>query len=543
MSDQTSSRPRRRGGTSAAPPVPGPPELGRRRWLILAVIGVAQLMVVLDATIVNIALPSAQRALGFSTTDRQWIITAYALAFGGLLVVGGRLSDLLGRKRTFIAGLIGFAAASAAGGGRRRARLRYPGRRPGCAGRVRRAADTSALALLVTTFTDPRERGKALGIFTAIAGGGGAIGLILGGVLTEYLSWRWCLYVNVAFAAAALAGAIPLVRNQPRNAGARLDVPGGLLAVSGLIGIVYGFSQAAGDGWASASTVGPIAAGVVLLGAFVLVESRVARPLVPLGIIADRTRGTAYLGALVAGIGLIGTFLLITYYLQGVLGFSPLRAGLAFLPFVTGIIVSANFVSNVGLSRFGPKMVVPAGMILATAAAGLLTGIGVHGGYGSSVAPALVLMGLGLGGVVTSAFSLGPAGARPADAGVAAALVNSSNQVGGSLGAALLNTIAASTAARYLTHSVPRVSLPSATVHGDIVVFTFLAILFAAGAIVTALLYPRREARGGTAVSRVRVRLGRRTRTGGLAPCRASSASRSSAGCELRSCCRPGRNL
>jgi EmrB/QacA subfamily drug resistance transporter len=510
MGDETSSRPRRRGGTSAAPSVPGPsvpgpsvpgpavpaaaasPELGRRRWLILAVIGVAQLMVVLDATIVNIALPSAQRALGFSTTDRQWIITAYALAFGGLLVVGGRLSDLLGRKRTFVAGLIGFAAASAAGGA-------APGFATLVAARAVQGGfgallAPSALALLVTTFTDPRERGKALGIFTAIAGGGGAIGLILGGVLTEYLSWRWCLYVNVAFAAAALAGATPLVRNQPRNAGARLDVPGGLLAASGLIGIVYGFSQAAVDGWASASTVGPIAVGVVLLGAFVLVESRVARPLVPLGIIADRTRGTAYLGALIAGIGLIGTFLLITYYLQGVLGFSPLRAGLAFLPFVAGIIVSANFVSNVGLGRFGPKMVVPAGMILATAAAGLLTGIGVHGGYGSSVAPALVLMGLGLGGVVTSAFSLGPAGARPADAGVAAALVNSSNQVGGSLGAALLNTIAASAAARYLTHNVPHVSLPSATVHGDIVAFTFLAILFAAGAIVTALLYPRRVA-------------------------------------------------
>jgi EmrB/QacA subfamily drug resistance transporter len=454
------------------------------------VIGVAQLMVVLDATIVNIALPSAQRALGFSATDRQWVITGYALAFGGLLIVGGRLSDLLGRKRTFVAGLAGFAVASAAGGA-------APGFAALVAARAVQGAfgallAPSALALLTTTFTDARERGKALGIFTAIAGGGGAIGLILGGVLTEYLSWRWCLYVNVAFAAAALAGAVPLIRNQPRNPGATLDVPGSLLAAGGLAGIVYGLSQAAADGWGSASTIGPVAAGVVLLGTFTAVEHRVAGPLVPLGIITDRTRGTAYLGALIAGIGLIGTFLLITYYLQSVLGFSPLRAGLAFLPFIAGVIVSANFVSNTGLNRFGPKAVVPAGMILAAGAAGLLTSLGTHDGYGTHVAPALVLLGLGTGCIVTPAFSLGPAGARPADAGVAAALVNSSNQVGGSLGAALLNTIAASTAANYLIAGSPRVSPQAAAVHGDVIAFTFLATLFAIGAVATALLYPRR---------------------------------------------------
>jgi hypothetical protein len=251
----------------------------------------------------------------------------------------------------------------------------------------------------------------------------------------------------VAFAAAALAAAVPLITNQPRNPGARLDVPGSLLAAGGLVAIVYGFSEAASSGWGSAWTAGPISAGVVLLAVFILVERRVARPLVPLGIIADRSRGTAYLGAVIGGIGLIGTFLLVTYYLQGVLGFSPLRAGLAFLPFVAGVVVAANFVSNVGLERFGPRVVVPTGMIVAAGAAALLTGLGVHGGYGSRVAPALVLLGLGTGCIVTSAFSLGPAGARPADSGVAAALVNSSNQIGGSLGAALLNTIAASATA------------------------------------------------------------------------------------------------
>src|SRR3984957_4439720 len=364
---------------------------GRRRWLVLAVVGGAQLMVVLDATIVNIALPSAQHALGFSTTERQWVVTAYALAFGGLLIVGGRLSDLLGRKRTFVVGLVGFAVASAAGGA-------APDFAALVAARAVQGAfggllAPSAPALLIPTFPDVRERAKALGIYTAIAGGGGAVGLILGGVLTEYLSWRWCLYVNVAFAVVALAGAVPLIRNQPRNPGARLDVPGSLLAVGGLVGIVYGCSQAAADGWGSASVVGPIVAGVVLLAAFAVVERRVARPLVPLGIIADRTRGPAYLGALIGGIGLIGMFLLITYYLQDVLGFSPLRTGLAFLPFIVAVVAAANFVSNRGLGRFGPKKVVPAGMILAAAGSGLLTGIGTHGSYGPWVAPALVLMG------------------------------------------------------------------------------------------------------------------------------------------------------
>src|ERR1700734_2486834 len=246
-------------GPAPAVPTAAEPEAGRRRWLVLAVVGVAQLMVVLDATIVNIALPSAQRALGFGIADRQGGITAYALAFGSLLIVGGRLSDLLGRKRTFVAGLAGFAIASAAGGAAPSFATLVAAR--AVQGAFGALLAPSALALLLTTFTDARERGRALGIFTAIAGAGGAIGLILGGVLTEYLSWRWCLYVNVVFAAAALAGAIPLISNQRRNRAAALDVPGSLLVASGLVGIVYGFSQAAVDGWSSASTIGPIAAG------------------------------------------------------------------------------------------------------------------------------------------------------------------------------------------------------------------------------------------------------------------------------------------
>jgi EmrB/QacA subfamily drug resistance transporter len=490
--------------SNAAGPGPGGQAQGRdpRRWLILAVIGIAQLMVVLDATIVNIALPSAQQALGFSTADRQWVITAYALAFGGLLLVGGRLGDIFGRKRTFVAGLAGFAIASAAGGAASGfAELVAARAVQGAFGAL---LAPSALALLATTFTDARERGRALGIYTAIAGGGGAIGLLLGGVLTEYLSWRWCLYVNVVFAAVALAGALVFIAGQPRSATARLDVPGSLLAVGGLVAIVFAFSEAARDGWSSPLIVGLLAAGVVLLAAFALVERRVAHPLVPPYILANRTRGAAYLGATISGLGLIGLFLLITYYLQVILGFSPLRAGLAFLPFVAGVVVAANFVSNVGLARLGPKVVVPVGLLLAAAAAAWLTRIGVTGNYGTDVAPALVVVGLGVGCAVTTAFSLGPAGVAPADAGVAAALVNSSNQVGGSLGASLLNTIAATATAGYLAgHAVAHGgaaaahTVAAATVHGDVVAFTVLIALFVAGALVTGLLFPRRVAHPG----------------------------------------------
>ena len=450
----------------------------------------AQLMVVLDATIVNIALPSAQRALGFSTADRQWVITAYALAFGGLLLVGGRLSDLLGRKRTFIAGLAGFAAASAAGGA-------APGFAALLAARAVQGAfgallAPSALALLATTFTDPRERGQALGIFTAIAGGGGAIGLILGGVLTEYLSWRWCLYVNVVFAAAALAGAVPLISDPAAQSRARrLTCPAAC------------WPPAAWPASSTASarprpTAGPARRpsarsrrGVVLLAAFAAVERRVARPLVPLGIIADRIRGTAYLGALIAGIGLIGTFLLVTYYLQGVLGFTPLRAGLAFLPFLGRGHCLANFVSNVGLDRFGPRIVVPVGMILAAGAAGLLTG------SASTAATAPGCAGTGPARArcrLHRDHGLQPRpGRRPPGRRRRGRRPGEQQQPGRRLAGRRPAQHDRRQCRRELPGPARAAGQPAAaTVHGDTIAFTFLVVLFAAGAVITALLYPRR---------------------------------------------------
>lgn len=461
--------------------------VARRRWLVLAVIAIAQLMVVLDVTIVNVALPSVQRDLGFSTADRQWVVTAYALAFGGLLLVGGRLSDILGRRTTFLVGLVGFAAASALGGAAQGFGTLTAAR--AVQGVFAALLAPSALALLVTTFTEPSQRRKALSVYTAIAGAGGAIGLLLGGLLTEYVSWRWCLYVNVAFALAGLIGALALLPHHRRNTSATLDVPGSLLAVTGLVGIVYGLSDASADGWHSPATIAPIAVGAVLLVGFVLVERRVARPLVPLGILTERTRAAAYLGTVVTGLATIGMFLLVTYYLQTIIGFSPLLSGIAFLPFVGGALIGANVASN-NLDRFGPRVVVPVGLLLAAAGAAWLARLDVHSGYGLGVAPALVLVGIGVSAALTTGFSLGPAGAAASDTGVASSLVNSSNQIGGSIGAALLNTLATSGATAYLTthHSTPG-ALAAATLHGNDLAFIALTAVLVVLAVTVGIVH------------------------------------------------------
>lgn len=292
-----------------------------RRWWGLVVIALAQLMVVLDATIVNIALPSAQRDLGMSDGNRQWVITAYTLAFGGLLLLGGRVADLVGRKRTFVIGLVGFAAASALGGAATGSGMLFAAR--ALQGVFAALLAPSALSLLTTTFTDPKERGKAFGIYGALAGSGSAIGFIVGGLLTEYLNWRWCLYVNVPIAVAAVIGALVLLHDRPGHAGARLDVPGVLLGCGGLVAIVYGFSEAQPRGWSDALVLTLLVGGVVLLAAFVWWQSRTPMPLLPLHIVKDRNRAGCFLTMGLAVIGMFGLFLFMTYYLQVVLAYSP----------------------------------------------------------------------------------------------------------------------------------------------------------------------------------------------------------------------------
>jgi EmrB/QacA subfamily drug resistance transporter len=460
-----------------------------RRWWILGVVGLAQLMVVLDATIVNIALPSAQRALGFSNVDRQWVVTAYALAFGGLLLLGGRLSDLFGRRRMLIIGLVGFGAASALGGAATSFAILVIGR--GAQGAFGALLAPAALSTLTVTFTDPADRGKAFGVYGAIAGAGGAVGLLLGGVLTEYLSWRWCLYVNVILAAIAVAGAVRLLVSQPRDPGVRIDWPGTVLAVAGLVAVVYGLSEAATKSWSAPETIVLLVAGVVLLAAFVLVEQRVAHPLLPLRIVLNRFRGGAYLAIGLSAIGVFGVFLFLTYYLQLTLAYSPVKSGVAFLPMIAALVAASTISSRV-LPRVGPRPLLPLGMLIAAGGLAILAAqLGLRTSYLDWILPAQLLLGVGLGVVFGCALNTATYGSGAADAGVASALVNTNQQVGGSIGTALLNTIAASALTSYLvTHGHSSLALADAAVHSYVVAFWVSAGIFAASAVVCALVLP-----------------------------------------------------
>src|SRR5258708_14273586 len=359
-----------------------------RRWLVLVVVAIAQLMVVLDSTVVNIALPSAQRSLGFPNGDRQWVVTAYALAFGSLLLVGGRLGDMFSRKKIFITGLIGFAGSSALGGAAVSFGMLVPARTlQGAFGAILAPA---ALGTLISTFRDPKERGKAFGVFGSVAGGGGAVGLILGGVLTEYRSWRWTLYVILVFAAIAVTGALVYMRGSRPAIRPRMDYAGTLLASSGLFCIVFGFSHAETAGWGASLTVGSLILGVVLLAAFCFAESRVSHPLLPLRVILDRTRGGPYVAVGVGGIAIFGVFLFPTYYLQQVKGYSPVMAGLAFLPMFGCILISSNTSSIVLLPRFGPRTLISTGMILHAGTMGYLTQLTLTSSYAGVLLPALL---------------------------------------------------------------------------------------------------------------------------------------------------------
>jgi EmrB/QacA subfamily drug resistance transporter len=420
-----------------------------KRWLALLVIGVAQLMVVLDASIVNIALPSAQRDLGISDADRQWIVTAYTLAFGGLLLLGGRIADYMGRKRTFVIGLLGFAGASALGGIASTAELLFAAR--ALQGAFGALLAPAALSLITVTFTEPKDRARAFGVFGAIAGGGAAIGLILGGVLTEYASWRWCLGVNVPIAIATALAAIPIVRESKAPGNTRYDVPGAVLVTLGLVSLVYGFTQAAKPdvGWDAPGTLGYLGAAVVLLVAFVAWEARTANPLLPLRVALDRNRGGSFLIFLLVGAGLFAMFLFLTYYFQVNLGYSALRAGFAFLPFSAGIIFAAGFVSQL-MPKVGPKPLMVGGLVMATAGMFYLTQIDAGTTFVSHVLPAELLMSVGMAGVFIPAASTALVGVSSHDAGVASALLNTTQQVGGSLGTALLNTLYASAVTAYL---------------------------------------------------------------------------------------------
>ncbi len=463
-----------------------------RRWAILAILGIAQLMVVLDATIVNIALPSAQKALHFSNDNRQWIVTAYSLAFGSLLLLGGKISDLFGRKWTFITGLSGFALASAIGGAAQSFVMLATARAfQGAFGALLAPA---ALSLLTTTFTETSERNKAFGIFGAIAGSGASVGLLLGGVLTEYLNWRFSMYVNSLFAVVAISGAVTLLHNQAPATKPRIDIPGVATVSLGLFALVYGFNHAETTSWGNGLTLGVLAAGVVLLAAFAAIERRVSSPLLPLRVVLDRNRGAAYISMGLAAIAMFGVFLFLTYYLQVNRGYSPVTTGLAFLPMTLVVMVTAIVATTRLRSRVGPRPLVVAGMGLGSAAMMMLRGIGMDSSYAGDILPALVVMGAGLGLVFSTVMNNATLGVKPADAGVASATVNAAQQIGASLGTALLSTLAASAATSFAAGHRPTPALMAqAAIHGYTTAFTVSAGVFAAAAILAGLLFTRTQ--------------------------------------------------
>src|SRR4051812_34038015 len=446
-----------------------PTEADPRRWLALVVIAVAQLIVVLDASIVNIALPSAQHALHISDANRQWVVTAYALAFGGLLLLGGRIADFIGRKRAFIIGLLGFGVASAIGGLAQNQGELFSAR--ALQGAFAALMAPAALSLITVTFNEPRERAKAFGVYGGISGGGAALGLILGGVLTEYASWRWTLLVNTPIAIATALAAVVLVRESRAEGKPRYDIPGVITSTLGLVALVYGFTKANEDGWSAGITILLLIAAVTLLAAFVLIERTTAEPLLPTRVFTERNRAGAFLVALLIGLALFGMFLFLVYYMQGTLHYSAVKSGLAFLPFSVGIVVGAGVASGI-LPRVGPRPLMAGGTALAAVGMFLFTKITVEPSYLSHVLPAEIVMSVGMGLAFVALSSTALVGVADHDAGVASALVNTMQQVGGSLGTALLNTIAATATVHFVTEHGPG-SAAAGAVHGYTVAFNW----------------------------------------------------------------------
>lgn len=453
------------------------------RWRTLFVVAIAQLMIVLDSSIMNIAIPSAKVDLGISDANQQWVITAYTLAFGSLLLLGGRIGDYMGRKKIFLVGLVGFAGASALGGIASTQGLLFASR--ALQGVFAALLAPAALAIISVTFTVPTERAKAFGVIGAISGGGAALGLILGGTLTEYFSWRWCLGVNVPIAVIAGLLAIKFVRESKAQGDNTYDIPGVLTATAGLFSLTYGFNEAALKGWSSPVTISFLVIAVLLLVVFVIIEKRVKNPLMPLRVVTDRNRGGSYLGSLVVGAGLFSMFLFLGLYLQVILGYTPLRSGFAFLPFTAGIIVFAGIASQL-LPKFGPRALMVPGLIAASGGMLMISRITPETSYTTHVLPALLIMSSGMALVFIPLTSTALHAVSSHDTGVASAMLNTSQQIGGSLGTALLNTVAATATATYAAANTQLGDkvMPFAMTHGFTVAFKFSAALLFIGAIV-----------------------------------------------------------
>ncbi|HEX6539739.1 MAG TPA: MFS transporter [Candidatus Dormibacteraeota bacterium] len=463
-------------------------------WLILVIVALAQFMVILDATIVNVALPSIQRALHFSTGSLQWVVNSYTLTFGGFLLLGGRAGDLFGRKRVFLAGVVLFSLASLLNGIAGSAAVLVAGRAlQGLGGALIAPA---ALSVITTSFAEGKERTQALGVWSAVAVGGGAVGLLLGGIITQLLSWQWVFFVNVPVGLVTLLLAVRFVpESRAAGIGRGIDVWGAVSITAGLMVLVYALVNAQTAGWLSGQTLGLAAAAAALLVAFVALEVRLRQPLIRLGIFRLRSLTSANLVMLIVAAGMFGMFFFASLYVQGVLGYSPLRAGLAFLPVTAGIIAGAGLSQQL-IRRLGVRNVGVMGMSIAGAGLILLSRIPVMGSYAGDLLPGLMLMAFGLGLTFVPVTLIATTNVDAADAGLASGLLNTSQQLGGALGLAVLSTIAANATSAALTglHGAPSAALRvSALVTGFRTAFLVSAFLLLAGAVLMALLVRRAD--------------------------------------------------
>ncbi|MFF2267404.1 MFS transporter [Cellulosimicrobium cellulans] len=458
----------------------------QRRWWVLAILTLAQLMVVVDVTIVNIALPAAQADLGFADDGRHWLVTGYALAFGSLLLIGGRLSDFFGQRRMLVVGLVGFALASGLGGFAQSFDTLLAARL--LQGAFGAALAPAALSLVSMTFEDRASRLRAFAVFGGASSAGGAVGLLLGGVLTELLSWRWCMFVNLPISVIALAG-VWLIRKQPILTRNRLDLPGAVTSTGGIISLVYGLANAEHEGWGALWTIAPVLFGLALLSAFVLIERRSTHPLLPMRVIVHRNRGAANLVGVMVNGGLFGVFLFSTFYFTDVLQFTPVQTGLSFVPVVLGIMVTTALVGSPIAARFGRRSVITLGCLVAGGGLALQTGASTDSRFASDTLPGLVLYGLGLGLVFGRLQEAATAHTEARDTGVASALINASQEVGGSIGTALASSVAATATAALLATAVDPVSTASLTAVSYQSALWVAVSLYAMAAIVAATVF------------------------------------------------------
>ncbi|HEY2259473.1 MAG TPA: MFS transporter [Solirubrobacteraceae bacterium] len=460
-------------------------------WLVLVIACLAQFMVVLDATVVNIALPSVQRGLHFSSTDLQWVVNAYTLIFGGFLLLGGRAADLIGRKRLFIAGVILFSAASLLNGLAQSSGMLIAGR--GLQGLGGALVSPAALSIVTTTFTDGKQRTRALGVWSAIAASGAAVGLLMGGILTDIASWRWVFFVNVPVGVVTIALALRYVAESRVQVSHRsFDIAGAVAVTSGLVVLVYAIVKAQAFGWGSGRTLGLLAVAVALLAAFVAIERRSKAPLMRLSIFKVRALTVADVSLLLVASGMFGMFFFASLYVQQVLGYSPLQAGLAFLPVSAGIVIGAGLSQQL-IRRIGVRNMGVVGVTLAAAGMVVLTQLPVHGSYVSDLLVGLLPLSIGLGLAFVPITLLGTGGVRADDAGLASGLFNTAQQVGGSLGLAILSTLAA-TQTTNLLHDGGTGPL-AARVSGYHVAFAAAAIMLAGAALLMAFGLRKRDLR------------------------------------------------